>query len=325
MSSFYLLITLSSPNLSFEQIGAISSVAQNEYGCDGVEEYSLEESQVDEILKEKAFSGGDVGNDVLSVMEKGVEKEKEFSLKFYFSTSDYEERGENFKKYLGENYSDYTIKLEKLEYQDWNQSFRDHFQKIPISDRIEVIPSWEKENQTEEDAKKHIYIYPGQGFGTGNHETTYLCLKLYDDFILAREEVGNCLDFGCGSGILGIAPLKWTGSNIDFVDIDKTALDNTLQNLQINFEQDLSGSSLILRSKFQAEKTYDLVFANILEHILIEEKETLLSSLKGGAHLIISGILNHQEETIMEEFSELDPIKVERKNDWSAILFKKTK
>ena len=307
-------------------IGEISELAQQSYGCDGVEEYSLEEADVDKILKEKAFSGGDIKIDTINEMEKGVVIAQIFSIKFYFSTADYEKRAQAFTEQLIKRYASYEIENHSLDYEDWNQAFRNHFEKIDISDQLKIIPSWEKTFENLNDPEK-IFIYPGQGFGTGNHETTYLCLKLYDKLIKNFKPIKelSCLDFGCGSGILGIAAIKLNKFKVDFVDIDKTALENSLQNITINFTSGLEGCGLILRDRFQVESKYDLVFANILEHILIEEKETLLDCLQKEGHLIISGILNHQEENIIKEFSKLEMIEIERKNEWSAILFKNSK
>jgi ribosomal protein L11 methyltransferase len=324
MSQKYNVVLFSGKNLDFELIQEVSELAQQSFACDGVEEYSLEEKDVDKILKERAFSGGDVQLETINVMEEGVQSDQIFSIKFYFSSGDYTQRAETFTKELSLKYSNHIITNKTLDYEDWNQTFRDHFQKIDVSDRLKIIPSWEKTFENSNDPEK-IFIYPGQGFGTGNHETTYLCLKLYDDLIPEYNIQKNlsCLDLGCGSGILGIAAIKLNNFKVDFVDIDKTALENTLQNISVNFESDLDGNALILRERFKVASKYQLVFANILEHILIEEKEIILNSIDSGGHLIISGILNHQEETIIDAFRPLKMLKIEKKNDWSAILFKK--
>jgi ribosomal protein L11 methyltransferase len=324
MSQKYNVVYFNGKKLDFEIIQEISELALQCFACDGVEEYSLEEKDVDKILKEKAFSGGDVQLNTILEMEKGVEEDQIFSIKFYFSTNEYEKRSKAFTAEIISRYPELIIENKSLDFEDWNQTFRDHFKKIEVSEQLLIIPSWEKTFENANDLEK-IFIYPGQGFGTGNHETTYLCLKLYNDLIdIYKEKTDlSCLDFGCGSGILGIAANKINKFKVDFVDIDKTALDNTLQNISINFESGLEGSSLVLRDRYQVKRKNQLVFANILEHILIEEKELLLSSLSLEGDLIISGILNDQEENIIKEFSSLEKIKIERKNDWSAIHFRK--
>ena len=90
-----------------------------------------------------------------------------------------------------------SIVLEEKESQDWNESWREHYSSIQITEEFSICPSWE-----EPKSEKYIKIYPGLGFGTGEHETTELCLAA--SWSLGVDSFESCLDFGCGSGILGI-------------------------------------------------------------------------------------------------------------------------
>ena len=74
---------------------------------------------------------------------------------------------------------------------------------------------------------------------------------------------------------------------------------------------------------FNVDDKYKLIFANILKHVLLSEKDLLLESLDEGAYLILSGILNEQVDDIVEEYKSLKKIDVLSKGDWSAILMKK--
>ena len=161
------------------------------------------------------------------------------------------------------------------------------------------------------------------GFGTGNHETTFLCLKLYEK-VRALKKVNTVLDFGCGSGILGIAAIKKDLASIDFVDIDADALDNCLQNLNFNnYESYSTNHGLMLRNRFKEEKEYDLVFANILENVLELEHDLLVNTTKSDGMLIISGLLIGQEENIVNQYREFQLVEMLTKGDWVALLFKK--
>ncbi len=107
-----------------------------------------------------------------------------------------------------------------------------------------------------------------------------------------------------------------------FCDIDRSAMENCTQNLVLNFDgENLHGTELIIRDRFQP-RPYDLVFANILEPVLISEKPTIIASLKKGGYLIVSGLLNHQVDNIITNYSEMEMKSVVSKGDWSAILFK---
>ena len=291
-------------------------LCHEQYNCLGIEEFSLEESTVDEILGEKAFSGGDVTHETIEEVESKLSSDDARTFRLYFDLLP-EGLEETLLKMKSQgtfiNYS-FDQKLEE----DWNETWRGFYAPIEVSERIKIIPEW-----IEEDVEKSVRIYPGMGFGTGTHETTFLCLKLLDKILDDLPKDGECLDFGCGSGILGIAAIKYLKYKTCFMDIDKPALDNCLYNLQLNFKGDnLEGSSLVHREKFKTEKKYDLVFANILENVLILEKGPILKSLKEKGFLIVSGLLNHQVDTIIKEYPEVSKLDVVSQNDWSAILFR---
>lgn len=282
------------------------------FGCQGKLEYNIEEERVDEILGEKAFCGGELEDELYNIIEQEMKKE---STPSFFWMADNKKHVDNFKKYLSE--LEITYKVENLDKEDWNEKWRENFNEIKVSHDLSVIPSWEKKAKG-----KDIFIYPGMGFGTGNHETTYLCLKEFLALDLINDF--NCLDFGCGSGILGIAAMKKGSSLVDFVDIDVEALDNCVINLELNDHLDYKcEKSIILRERFLLkDKKYDLVFANILENVLVIEKKVLLGAGKKGGHLIVSGLLKHQVDNIKEEYKDLTFVASHDLGDWSTIIFK---
>ena len=162
---------------------------------------------------------------------------------------------ENFQKYLRNNYTGSVFKTEVKPWEDWNSEWRKSFETIDISPRLRVVPEWERDNWSNNE--EALFIYPGMGFGTGNHETTFLCLQFLDEIVFKRKEIfDTCLDFGCGSGILGIAALKLTKKlSVDFCDLEVEALENCKNNLEINFpNRDLDGSRLVSRERFSPEK-----------------------------------------------------------------------
>ena len=277
-------------------------------------DYELSEAQIDELLGSDAYCGGDIPETVLEKLDQN----QALAPQKYFFTSLHD--AELFQRFL--NNEGHLSEFLKEPVSDWNEKWRESFKKIEVDPELHIIPSWEKQT----DHKNDLYIYPGMGFGTGNHETTYLCLKLFRELQLKKKlnRANRVLDFGCGSGILGIAAIKKLSSIVDFVDIDPDALDNCIQNLELNHFQDYSeGHSLILRDRFELKEKYHLVFANILENVLELEKELLVSSLLPSGYLIVSGLLNHQVDGIKETYSNLMFISEQTKGDWSALLFQK--
>ncbi|MFA6237283.1 MAG: 50S ribosomal protein L11 methyltransferase [Bacteriovorax sp.] len=316
----FVLVQYSRDNIHLSAV--VNAYALEDFGCDGVEEFSLEESRVDEILGERAYSGGDVPESLIDEVEAASVDQDSFTYKYFFYQNDYETNSSDFVFFIKENYPELPLFTAQKNFEDWNAEWKKFYTPIIVSERLEIVPEWLIESRMHSPAEK-IFIYPGMGFGTGTHETTYLCLCLFDKISDQLKCGASCLDFGCGSGILGITALKTKQMPTLFCDIDKNALDNCAQNIVLNFEgENLAGSRLVIRNRYTPAK-YDLVFANILENILILEKEVILESMQKNAYLIVSGLLNHQVETIISQYSTLEKISVVTKNDWSAILFKR--
>ncbi len=302
----------------------INQISMDDFDCDGIEEFSIEEKRVDEILGERAYSGGDIPTSLIDEVMDVMQSQNEMTFKYFFYQNNFEERANNFLFFLNENFDFIPKHFAKKPFEDWNAEWKKFYSPIIVSEKLEIIPEWLKEAKFDS-SKDQVFIYPGMGFGTGTHQTTYLCLKLFTEIQANLQSYMKCVDFGCGSGILGIAAIKSSNLGVVFCDIDRDALDNCLQNLQLNFEgQDLSRSKLVLRDRFKAEKS-ELVFANILEQVLISEKNIILDSLNKSGYLIVSGLLNHQVQNILNQYSELEHIKTVSSGDWSAILFRNRK
>lgn len=298
----------------------LHSYALDDFGCDGIEEFSLEEARVDEILGERAYSGGDVPESLIDEVQAATEAQESCTYKYFFYQGDFEHNSAAFEMFIKDNYPQVSTYAAQKDFEDWNAEWKKFYNPIHISENLEIVPEWMKNSYVNK-SKQQVYIYPGMGFGTGTHETTYLCMVLYDKIMNKFNRNSTCLDFGCGSGILGIGAMITKQMKTHFCDIDISALENCTQNLVLNFEgQDLTGTSLVIRDRYQPQQ-YDLVFANILEHVLIIEKQTITDSLKANGHLIVSGLLNHQVNNIIKEYSHLKMTEVVSKGDWSAILF----
>jgi ribosomal protein L11 methyltransferase len=313
MSSTYYVVTIEDDLLE-DEVSALIQISSKEFNSSGYEEFSLNEKEVDIILGKEAFCGGDLSDGLLNHLEKEAGK----TYKFFFINESADSNALAFKEYLigigGER-----VGISELEEEDWIESWKQHYSPIELN-KFMILPVWEINLSTD---KEKIVINPGMGFGTGTHETTRLCLELLEE-LSNEQQLKTCLDFGSGSGILGIGFQKICSGEVDYVDIDQRALDNNLENLKINFENGLPQSQFYLRENFKLNKKYDLVFANILEHVLIEEFDLLRDSLKSGAKLIVSGILIDQISNINKKFSS-DFILEKEKNEgeWAALSFKK--
>ena len=300
---------------------SIIQTAIESFDCSGSEEFSLDEPQVDALLGDRSYSGGDVPASVIKEVEEKVTSES-FRVRFYFYSDDHNVNAKSFEEYLNLNFQDVSVRLAEEEQEDWNQTWRDHYDIIEVSDGMRIVPSWKKEQKSDGD----ILIYPGQGFGTGEHETTFLCLQLFKDYV---SETQSCLDFGCGSGILGIAVNIFHNPKIvDLYDIDSSALENTKQNIELNFagNERATFRMVLPKNRDLLQSKYDLVFANILMNVLEDEMDNLIKKTENGGYLILSGLLSAQVDLLATkylEFKNLHLIEKRIKGDWGAIIFQK--
>jgi ribosomal protein L11 methyltransferase len=292
------------------------------FKCQGVEEFSVDEPKVDEILGDRSYSGGDLPISVLQEVEQTLKQENSFK-KFYFQNEDDSNLFQNYLKI------DYAIdsKVLKGRVEDWNEEWKKSYGPIIIDAQFQITPSWEKGRAELDKTRKHVFIYPGMGFGTGGHETTYLCLVLLSEIKKSLPSPLDCLDFGCGSGILGIATRFLTPAHSDLYDIDEDALVNSVQNIEINDLNKDDFRLLLPNEREKISKTYDLVFANILQNVLLLEQVYLANSLNNNGYLILSGLLGGQEQEVIEAINHqnknIELIKVITKGDWVAVLMQK--
>ncbi len=312
------VVTLFHFQPSPSQWQTVENLAMIDFEAMGIEEFSLSEPEVDAILGDRSYSGGDLPQDVIDEVEARV-LGNPINYRFFFSNKDL---AENFLNKVRTEFL-CESQIEENPAQDWNAEWKKHYSPIKVNDQLEIIPSWRKDFKS--NSKHHIYIYPGMGFGTGSHETTFLCLKLFTEFLLSQK-IEKVLDFGSGSGILGLAVFKFfPEAKVDFYDIDPEANKNCYQNAETNNLQEFSFRLLLPEVRSKLLKEYDLVFANILESILILEQESLIAHTKPGGALILSGLLKHQAPGIIEAYSRagMKLISHVEKGDWAAILFEK--
>lgn len=311
MNSYFYILLNKSNNLDAD----IDDLARQEFGCLGIEEYNIEEEKVDEILGDRSYSGGDVPESVID--EVGLAMQAEANQKKYYFEN--KKDAQFFQKKIQDLFGCVT-ELYESEVEDWNETWRKSYRPIDIDGKFLIIPEWEEQD----DKNNSLLIYPGQGFGTGSHETTFLCLKIFFNF-LEDKKVEHVLDFGCGSGILGLSVLKrQSDANIDLYDIDQSAIENAKQNIELNNFSDKDIKLYLPVDKDKINVKYDLVFANILQNVLLLESDYLVTHLKKGGSLILSGLLLGQEDEVIETFvqknNKLKYITTYQKNDWVAVL-----
>jgi ribosomal protein L11 methyltransferase len=215
------------------------------------------------------------------------------------------------------------LKYHEQESEDWAMAWKDFFAPVSCGDRFEILPPWLKDQM--DDGMTHIVIEPKMAFGTGHHPTTSLCLELIGE--LSKEgritKGMEFLDMGTGSGILAIGLAK-LGLEGLAVDIDAQAVVCARENVNANDCAENIVLSVGGVESVAADRTYDLVVANILSGPLIEMAGDLVRHVKKGGSLILSGILAEQAERVAAAYERrgLPRPEIFRQGEWVALLWK---
>ena len=196
--------------------------------------------------------------------------------------------------------------------QDWERAWMDQFKPMPFGRRLWIYP-WNIEPPADEDLVV-VRLDPGLAFGSGTHPTTALCLEWLDSLDLAGKTV---TDYGCGSGILAIAALKLGAASAVGVDNDPQALTASADNAERNGVAERL--ALFLPQDVDAEPA-DMFIANILAGPLGELAPTFAAAAKPGAPFAISGILDGQQDELLQRYAEwFDDLRVDTREDWVRI------
>jgi len=210
----------------------------------------------------------------------------------------------------GISYSNLIIR--KLENQNWIEKYQENFKPIKFGKKIWVVPSWSEDLKIPESIQ--LKMDPGMAFGSGSHETTHLCLEYLDGNPPKKLSV---LDYGCGSGILGIASLILGASKVIAVDIDPQALIATEENSKVN---NVFNKIQIGMPEVFANVKVDILIANILANPLKDLKKTFLDLTNDNAQIVMSGIMENQLQGIKNHYeSDVEIIEVKEKNGWCLI------
>ena len=221
-----------------------------------------------------------------------------------------------------------TIESGETEDKDWINNWKQYFKPFTV-DNILIKPTWEEIPEEHRD-KLLIQIDPGTAFGTGQHETTQLCIRQLQKYVTPETTL---LDVGTGSGILGITALKLGAKEAFGTDLDENAIAAVKENMEAN---DIPGEKFkvlqgnIIDDRDVQEKAgfekYDLVVANILADIIILLQKEISVHMKKNAVFITAGIINMKEEAVKKAFEEneaFELVETTYQGEWVSITVRK--
>lgn len=212
---------------------------------------------------------------------------------------------------LGDSHID--LKIDILEDKDWEREWMDNYHPIQFGKRLWVCPSW---RDVPDPQAVTLMLDPGLAFGTGTHPTTALCLQWLDSIDCDEKTI---IDYGCGSGILGIAALLLGAKNMIGIDIDPQAVQATQDNAERNH---LSKDRIEVKlPPYDSDLQADIVVANILAGPLTQLAPTIADLVKTGGQLALSGILANQAQEVVDSYKEWFAIdSVTELDEWVRIV-----
>jgi ribosomal protein L11 methyltransferase len=199
---------------------------------------------------------------------------------------------------------------------DWTDAWREHYKPFKIGKRIVVRPFWEEYNPHDNQAYDEEIVFtidPGHVFGTGQHQSTSLCINLLDKHLQKGDKI---LDIGCGSGILAIIALLLGAAHATAVDIDPAAAKMTITNAELNDipkEKITAFNGNIFDEGESSYGTYDIVVANIVADVIIKLAPLAAKMLttngrfiEGGINgrFITGGIVEERKEEVAEALAQ---------------------
>jgi ribosomal protein L11 methyltransferase len=213
---------------------------------------------------------------------------------------------------------EFSLKGEIIEEKNWNELWEKSREVIYISKRIVIKPAFKQYESVEDDIV--ITLDPKMSFGTGEHESTKLAVRLLEKYVNGNEKI---LDVGSGTGILSIAAIKLGAAFAVAVDNDHWCYENCVENCALNNVVErikvVEGEIGII-----TEEDFDLVVANIQKNILLLISEKIMTKTKKNSIVVLSGLLFKDETEIISHYQSVGFKFIEKKvmDEWIAIVFK---
>ena len=227
---------------------------------------------------------------------------------------------EKLEAFLKEQLPDAPIRHEQLEDQVWERAWMDYYEPIQIAENFWIVPEW---LEAPDSNAVNIKLDPGLAFGTGNHASTFLCLQWLGQTDLKDKIV---IDYGCGSGILGVAALLLGAKKVYATDIDTQAVLATKQNAELNHVLDrlFVGLPEEFNAEFKSQKA-DVLVANILAAPLMALAPEFATLLKSEGEFALAGVIEEQVADVTGVYSEFfDIVHIEkREENWCRISGKR--
>jgi ribosomal protein L11 methyltransferase len=195
---------------------------------------------------------------------------------------------------------------------NWNELWESNFEPVIVNDFCAIRASF---HESIKEVRHEIIITPKMSFGTGHHATTYMMIEQMSKVSFTGK---NVFDFGTGTGVLAILAEKLGSADITAVDNDDWSISNAAENIEQN-----QCTHILLKKADQlnADKTYNIILANINKNVILDNMVSLAQSLSVNGILLLSGLLKEDEKDITQAAKNqgLSSILTTEKNNWICI------
>ena len=206
----------------------------------------------------------------------------------------------------------FTYEKRLIKPTNWNEEWEKNFEAVIVDDFVAVRADF---HAPIKNVEHEIIITPKMSFGTGHHATTYLMMQQMRRIAFKDKSV---FDFGTGTGILAILAEKMGAKNIKAIDNDEWSINNAKENIERN---NCAKISLLLGNEPPSKEKFDIILANINKNVILSFIFSLTELLNEKGQLILSGLLQDDENDILVIIKELqvNHIYTIHRNKWICI------
>ncbi len=211
------------------------------------------------------------------------------------------------------------IETKSVKEQNWAESWKRFYKPFRAGEHIVVKPSWEPYEK--KDGDMILEIDPGMAFGSGTHETTFMCLTMIEKYMKKGARV---IDIGTGSGILAMAASMCGAGDVLAIDLDPMAVKVAAENVE---KSGLAGKIRVQQGDLleRVDETCDIAVANIIADVICALSSPVKTHIAEGGLFICSGIIREREDDVLSALAaaEYSIVEIMRKGEWIAVCAKR--